>query len=355
MAEKNSEQEKIYANALNQCLKIGPASLGKIRKRFRSFKKAWGAPIGELAKTTEIKNLEEFRKNIVPEKEFEILVKNEIKVLLKKELPNLLQETSVPPEILYIKGRLPQEGIHLAVVGTRKCSNYGREACEKIVNELKEYGVVIVSGLALGIDTIAHKAALKNKMKTVAVLGSGLKNSVIYPGINQRLAQEIIEKDGCLISEYPFDMKAARFTFPQRNRIVAGMSAGTLVVEAPERSGALITALMALEYNREVFAVPGSIFSQLSKGANNLLKMGAAIVTETEDVLRALGIEPKEKNGEINLSPLELKIVEFLYEPSERDELIRKSKIPTKDALPLLIQMEIKGILKESGGKIYKL
>ena len=355
MAEKNSEEEKIYANALNQCLKIGPASLGKIRKRFRSFKKAWSAPIGELAKTTEIKNLEEFRKNINPEKEFEILAKSEIKVLLKKELPNLLQETSVPPEILYTKGRLPQEGIHLAIVGTRKCSNYGREACEKIVNELKEYGVVIVSGLALGIDTIAHKAALKNKMKTVAVLGSGLKNSVIYPGINQKLAQEIIEKDGCLISEYPFGMKAARFTFPQRNRIVAGMSAGTLVVEAPERSGALITALMALEYNREVFAVPGSIFSQLSKGANNLLKMGAAVVTETEDVLRALGVEPKERGGEINLSPLESKIVELLYEPSERDELIRKSKIAAKDALPLLVQMEIKGIIKESGGKIYKL
>lgn len=355
MDGKISEEEKIYANALNQCFKIGPASLGKIRKRFRSFKKAWRAPIDELAKTTEIKNLEEFRKNIDPEKEFEILIKNNIKVLLKKELPNLLQETPVPPEILYTKGNLPQEGTHLAVVGTRKCSSYGREACEKIVNGLKEYGIVVVSGLALGIDTIAHKAALKNKMKTVAVLGSGLKNSVIYPGVNQKLAQEIIEKDGCLISEYPFSMKAARFTFPQRNRIVAGMSSGTLVVEAPERSGALITALMALEYNREVFAVPGSIFSQLSKGANNLLKMGAAIVTETEDVLRALGIEPKEKNGEINLSPLELKIVEFLYEPSERDELIRKSKIPAKDAIPLLIQMEIKGIIKESGGKIYKL
>ncbi|GAF80997.1 unnamed protein product, partial [marine sediment metagenome] len=185
--------------------------------------------------------------------------------------------------------------------------------------------------------------------------GSGLKNNIIYPFTNQRLSQEIVEKNGCLISEYPFTMKAAQFTFPQRNRIVAGLSQGTLVVEAPERSGALITAFLALEYNREVFSLPGSIFSINSKGANNLLKMGASLVTESDDILRALGIEPKETKTTGPLSPPEEKIISFLYEPLERDELIRKINSPAKEINPLLTQMEIKGIIKEIGGQIYKI
>ncbi len=350
------DSKKIYANALNQSPQIGPASLKKIKEYFGSFEKGWRTPLESLKKITGNKELKEFRKEIDPEKEIQILEKAKIQILLKEEFPSLLLETPVPPEILYIKGSLPSESqIHLAVVGTRKLSSYGKDACEKIVSGLKDYGLVIISGLALGIDTVAHKTALANKLKTVAVLGSGLESGVIYPRANCRLAEQIVENGGCLVSEYSFAMKAATFAFPQRNRIVAGLCSGTLVIEAPERSGALITAFMALEYNREVFAVPGSIFSINSKGANNLLKLGAFPVTASDDILRSFGIEPEERQKQTELSPLEIKIVSFLYESLSRDELIRKTGMPAKEINPLLIQMEIKGIIKESGGLLYKL
>ncbi len=161
----------------------------------------------------------------------------------------------------------------LGVVGTRKCSNYGKQACEKIVAELAGYNFVIVSGLALGIDAISHKTALANNMKTIGVLGCGLKSEVFYPKTNYRLSQEIVEKGGCVISEFPYAMNPLRWTFLQRNRIIAGLSRGTFVVEAPEKSGALITANFATDYNRDVFALPGSIFSENSAGTNNLDKI----------------------------------------------------------------------------------
>lgn len=349
----------MYANALNQSLQIGAASLKKIREKFGSFKNGWNASLERLKSATETKKLEEFRNKINPEKELKTLQKEKIAIFLKDELPQPLQETPFPPEILYIKSNsetpFPNDSHYLAVVGTRKLSAYGKEACEKIVSELKDYNFTIISGLALGIDAIAHKTALKNGMKTIAVLGSGLSNKITYPPANRRLAEEIVEKDGCLISEYPYNMKAAYFTFPQRNRIVAGLSAGTLAIEAPQRSGALITAFMALEYNREVFSLPGSIFSENSKGTNNLLKLGAAAATCGDDILRNFGVEPKTSKNPSILSPTEEKIVSCLFEPADRDELIRKSGLQTREINQTLTQMEIKGIIKESGGQIYLL
>ncbi|MDP3052077.1 MAG: DNA-processing protein DprA [bacterium] len=350
------DEEKIWANALNQSLQIGPTYLKKIKEHFGSFEYGWQASIGKLEEITGKKDLKEFRKEINPEKEFKILEKEKIKILLKEELPLLLRETPLPPEILYFKGELPdQNQIHLAVVGTRRCSSYGKEACEKIVGELKDYEIVIVSGMALGIDSIAHKTALNNKMKTIAVLGSGLGNNVIYPRANYRLAEEIVNKGGCLISEYPFSMKATIFTFPQRNRIVAGLSKAAWVVEAPEKSGALITAFLALEYNRDVLALPGSIFLPNSKGTNNLLKLGASPVTSSEDILSVFGITPKTQTIQIEASPLEMEIASYLYEPLERDELIRKINKSPKEINPILTLMEIKGMIKEIGGKLHKI
>jgi DNA processing protein len=353
-------EEKIFANAFNQCLQIGPVGLKKIKEHFGSFKDGWNAPFHKLKKITGIKDLEEFRKEIDPEKEFKILEKEGIKILLENEFPALLKEIFLPPQILYIKGSWPSEKhTHLAVVGTRKFSSYGKEVCEKMVSELSDSAgkenLVIVSGLALGIDSIAHKTALANGMQTIAVLGSGLHKSILYPQTNLRLAREIIEKNGCIISEYPLTMKAAQFTFPQRNRIVAGLSQGALVIEAPERSGALITAFLALEFNREVFSVPGGIFGINSKGTNNLLKVGALPVTRADDILRALGIEPKTSTSNVNLSPAEEKIISMLYEPLDRDELIRKTNLMPQQINPVLTQMEIKGIIKEIEGKLYKI
>ncbi len=351
------ETEKIFANAFNQTPEFGPVRLKKIREYFGGFANAWKASLGEIKNITGIKELEDFRKKIDPEKEFAALAKEKIKIILGDNFPRLLQETPFPPELLYIEGSLPDETlIHIAVVGTRRCSNYGKEACEKIVADLAEYKIVIVSGLAIGIDAAAHKAAISNNMKTIAVLGSGLKDDVLYPRQNFRLSQEIIEKGGCVISEYPYAMKAALYTFPQRNRIVAGLSKGVFVVEAPERSGALITANFALDYNREVFTLPGSIFSENSKGTNNLIKSGATPVVSGEDILEALGfeIETAEKEKP-DLSPLEEKIISALTEPMTRDELIRKTGLTAKEINPALSILEIRGIIKESGGEIYRM
>ena len=353
--------EHIFANALNQSLQIGPASLNKIKKYFGSFENGWKAPISTLLKITELKKLDEFRGEIDPEKEMEILEKEGVQVLLKEDLPKNLQEIFTPPEVLYIKGSLPASPAggpketlpHLAVVGPRKFSSYGKEACDKIVSELKDYSAVIVSGLALGIDTIAHKTALENNMQTIAVLGSGFNDNVLFPQQNKKLANKIIENGGCLISEYPLDMRAAPYTFPQRNRIAAGLCEGTLVVEAPQKSGALITANLALENNREVFAIPGGIFQANSKGTNNLIKQGATPITNAEDILNSLGVELKIKSDSIDLSQEEKEIISLIYEPLARDELIRNSKMPPQEINPLLIQMEIKGIIKEIDGKIY--
>jgi DNA processing protein len=350
-------EEKIWANALNQSLQFGPVRLKKIREYFGSFKNAWGASLSEIKKATDLEELEDFRKKIDPEKEFEILEKENIKVLLKNEFSRLLRETPFPPEILYMKGDLPEENfIHLAIVGTRKCSTYGKEACEKIIGELAEYKIVIVSGLAIGIDATAHKTAILNNMKTIGVLGCGLKENVFYPQENLKLSREIIEKGGCVVSEHPYTMKAARWTFRQRNRIVAGLSKGVFVVEAPEKSGTLITANFAVDYNREVFALPGSIFSANSAGTNKLIKAGAIPVISGADILTAFGIETEENKKEaLDLSPLEEKIIFALTEPMTRDDLIRKVNLSPKEINPALGILEIRGIIKESGGEIFRM
>ncbi len=351
------ETEKIFANAFNQAQEIGPIRLKKIREYYGSFENAWKTPIGEIKNVINLKELEDFHKKINPEAEFSILEREKIEIILKTDFPRLLQETPFPPELIYMKGNLPDESlIHLSVVGTRRCSTYGKEACEKIVSELAEYKIVIVSGLAIGIDAISHKTAISNNMKTIAVLGSGLSDEVLYPRQNLQLSKEIVEHGGCVISEYPYAMKAGLHTFPQRNRIVAGLSKGIFVVEAPEKSGALITANFAIDYNREVFALPGSIFSENSKGTNNLMKSGAVPVTSSEDILRALGFEIETAEKEkISLYPLEEKIISALTEPMPRDELIRKTGLTAKEINPALSFLEIRGIIKEAGGEIYKL
>lgn len=278
-------------------------------------------------------------------------------VIKKNQFPEKLREIPSPPKQLYIKGSLPPENfIHLAIVGTRKCSEYGKNACEFIINGLTKYSkkIVIVSGLAIGIDSIAHKCAIKNGLKTIAIPGSGLDNSVLYPPSNKKLAEEIIHSGNCLVSELDWKIKAALHTFPSRNRIIAGISQATLVIEAPERSGALITSEFAVEFNRDVFAVPGPIFSENSKGTNKLLKRGAYPITCAEDILEALDINFEPKNLQFDFTPIEQKIIEALSEPISKDELIRALKIPANEINPALAMMEIKGMIKQSSGTIFK-
>ncbi len=281
----------------------------------------------------------------------------QIKKLPKDKFPKALLEIPQPPKELWIIGELPPENlIHLCVVGSRKNTSYGREACEKLIAGLKDYPIVIVSGFAMGIDTIAHKKALQTGLKTIVFPGSGLSDEAMYPKTNVRMIKEIVESGGCLISEFEPDFKATQWSFPMRNRLMAGISKATLIVEAQEKSGTLITARLTTEYNRDLLAVPGSIFSPNSKGTNKLLRQGATPVTSSEELLEALGFEQKKEEKQatlfLDLSPEEKIVVNLLREPMPRDDLIRAMKIPTPKANAILSIMEIKEIIKEELGEI---
>src|SRR5574344_927429 len=200
----------------------------------------------------------------------------EIEILENENIPEMLREIPDCPDKLYIKGKLPsQDSKLLCVVGSRKYTSYGKDVCEKLISGLRGYDITIVSGLALGIDSIAHKTALDSGLKTIAVPGSGLDESVLYPSTHKQLAEKILENGGALISEFEPNFRATPYSFPQRNRIMAGISHAVLVIEAETKSGTLITSKFATEYNRDVLTVPGSIFSKNSEGPNMLIRLGA--------------------------------------------------------------------------------
>ncbi len=282
-----------------------------------------------------------------------------IRELGKGEFPALLMEIPDAPKKLFCAGTLPpQENKILCVVGARKNTHYGKEVCEKLIEELRGFPITILSGLALGIDSIAHKAALKNHLHCVAVPGSGLNPNVLYPSSHVRLAEEIINDGGALLSEFENDFKATQWSFPQRNRIMAGMSCAVLVIEAEIKSGTLITSRLATEYNRDVLTIPGSIFSPTAEGPHMLIRLGATPVTSGEDILKALGFDTESTKQNLydisykDLSPEEQKIVELLREPMSRDDLIRESNMSASTVNMLLTAMEIKGIILESMGEI---
>jgi len=282
----------------------------------------------------------------------------EIKILEKENLPEMLQEITDAPEKIYYQGQLPSFDTKiLCVVGSRKYTQYGKDVCEKLISGLRGYNICIVSGLALGIDGIAHKSALDAGLKTIAVPGSGLHESVLYPSSHRQLAEKILEKGGALISEFEPKFRATPYSFPQRNRIMAGLSHAVLVIEAEIKSGTLITSKFATEYNRDVLTVPGSIFSKNSEGPNMLIRLGATPVRNSEDILEALGFKIDETPQNLELkysdcSPEELLVVKILDTPMEKDELIRALKMPVSKASTVLSIMEIKGLIKESMGEI---
>ncbi|MBX2866739.1 DNA-processing protein DprA [Candidatus Kaiserbacteria bacterium] len=212
------------------------------------------------------------------------------------ECPPYLCEIPDPPEQLYVRGKLPpSDTTYLAVVGSRKYTEYGRRVVETLIQDLRGHNICIVSGLALGIDALAHEAALQNNLHTIAVPGSGLDDSVLYPKTNRRLAERILESGGALLSEFEPTFKATRWSFPRRNRIMAGLSHAVLIIEAEEKSGTLITARMAADYNRDVLVVPGDIFSKNSHGTHQFLKLGATPVTCADDILDALSFDRNTK------------------------------------------------------------
>ena len=270
-----------------------------------------------------------------------------------KKYPAFLKQISDPPANLYFKGELPSENeICLAVVGTRRYSDYGKRAAIFLSEAIARAGLTIVSGLAIGIDTFAHESALEMRGRTIAVLGSGLDEASIYPAQNRKLADKIVENGGCIVSEYQAGTKALLHHFPLRNRIISGLSRGVLVVEARGKSGALITASRAIEQNREVFALPGSIFSQTSFGPNNLIKLGARLVTGVNDILEEFNLPIIETKQRINPETKEEEdILTFLFDrASTIDDIIKETKLDIATVSSTLTLLEIKGAVKNIGG-----
>jgi len=282
-----------------------------------------------------------------------------IKPLIRTSWPPQFDHIPQPPKELYYQGTLPDWGANfLTVVGSRKFSRYGQEVCEHLIKGLAGYPIIIVSGLALGIDSLAHEAALANNLTTIAFPGSGLDEKVLYPHTNLRLARKIVEAGGALISEFDPLLRGAPYTFPQRNRLMAGLAKATLIIEASDKSGTLITARMALDYNREVLAVPGSIFNQGSSGPNRLVRDGATPITSSADILSIFGFDQTTEETKMNptlfdsLSDPEKMICELLaQETLPRDLLIDQLDFDIQTINSTLSIMEIKGLIKEVGGE----
>lgn len=282
---------------------------------------------------------------------------DEIRDLSFEEFPPLLRELNDPPTSLRYQGTLPIEGNKLlAVVGSRKYSSYGREMCESIIQGLAGYPITIVSGLALGIDSIAHRAAMNSGLQTISVPGSGLSRSALHPQTHTKLADEIVQSGGGLLSEFKDDLKAAYYTFPQRNRIMAGMCDATLVIEAEQKSGTLITSRLATEYNREVGAVPGPVTSPSSEGPHMLIRLGAALIRDAHDVLELLHMKRHDDDKTLfdtsDLNTEEKLFLKILSVPTPRDNLIRQSKLDTSKANAVLSLLEIKGLIFEELGEV---
>ncbi|PIQ91617.1 MAG: DNA-protecting protein DprA [Parcubacteria group bacterium CG11_big_fil_rev_8_21_14_0_20_39_22] len=275
------------------------------------------------------------------------------------DFPKRLLEIPEPPKKLYIKGTLPDwDRKFLAVVGSRKYTSYGKRAVETLISGLRGKNVTIVSGLALGIDGVAHRAALSANLPTIAIPGSGLSEKVIYPASNAGLARKICECGGTLLSEYDPDFKATNWSFPRRNRVMAGLADAVFVIEAEQKSGTLITSRLATEYNRDVLTIPHNIFSPTGEGPHMLIRLGATPIRDSAELAEALGLDNstmEEKDVYGDCSPEELSVITILDEPKPRDYIIGKINIPVSDANALLALMEIKGLIKEEMGEIRKI
>lgn len=363
-----SENHHKYTHAFLSLPNVGSGTLRTLKKHFGSLEAAWHAEDEALLSIQKLRSetKETFitkRRHVDPDALWEQFSQGDIQLLTPEDqvFPTLLREIPDAPQSLYIRGNFDwtKPVPMIAIVGSRKFTPYGEQVAARLSEDLTRAGILVVSGLAFGIDSVAHEAALEAGGETIAVLGSGIES--ISPASHIPLAQKIMGH-GVVISEYLPTMGGNKWTFPERNRIIAGMTLGTIVIEAAEGSGSLITAKCALEYNREVFAVPGSIFSPYSIGTNNLIKRGAKTVTGVQDILEELGhdnlfsahteeIKRKEVSG---LSVEEQKILSLLsHEPLHVDKIIKATTLQTASASSLLALLEIKGLAKNVGGMHY--
>lgn len=353
-----------YWVSFNRIQGIGKAKFSQLEGYFGDLEQAWKASAAELkAAGLDNKSVEAIvaaRPHISPDAELEGLERNQVKALTWNDpaFPARLKEIYDVPPVLYVRGDItPEDDWTIAVVGTRRASIYGREATERLVADLVRNRITIVSGLARGIDSIAHRTALEMGGRTIAVFACGLDE--VYPPENTKLAQSITEH-GALVSEHPLGTRPKKEHFPLRNRIMSGLSLGVLVIEGDVDSGAMITANRALEQNREVFAVPGNIFSPASRGTNRLIKEGAKLVSDVQDILEELNLTMIPKQLEMRqLVPeneTESLILKHLsHEPVHIDEVCRNSRLPIATVSSTLAMMELKGLVRQMGGMNYVL
>jgi DNA processing protein len=358
------KNEKIYWHAFNSIDGFGPQTFKKMLAGFSSLEEAWKSAdadnFEQLGLTKkQIDNFFQFRQKHPPEKLFDELMKENIEVLTIKDesYPTQLKEIASAPPVLYVRGdKSILSNKSLAVVGSRKFTEYGQRVTENLTRDLTRAGLTIVSGLALGIDGIAHRAALDAGGLTAAVLGTGIDDATIYPREHFNLAQRIIENGGALITEQPPKTPSLKQNFPARNRIMSGLALGTLVIEAAESSGSLITANFALEQNREVFAVPGDIFSPQSTGANLLLKRGAKLVSSAADILEELSISHSQPELPLKIFEPKTDAEKTLWkalsnEPLHIDKISKLTKLDTATVASVLSALEIDGAVKNIGGQ----
>ena len=352
-----------YWLAFNKVRGIGRVRFKLLENHFDSMEAAWSASEAELRAAgldgRTIRSVADGRQKIVPDAEAERMLKSGVRAFTwhDDDYPARLKEIYDLPPLIYVKGNLTSDDERsVAVVGTRNPSHYGRQVAEQLVYDIASAGVTIVSGLARGVDGIAHRIALDAGQRTIAVLGSGV--DITYPREHTSLSERIVE-NGALVSEHALGTRPDARNFPRRNRIMSGMTLGTLVIEAGARSGALITARQALEENREVFAVPGSIYSPNSEGTNRLIRESAAkLVTACEDVLEELNLSAVARQIEMAaLFPEDENEAELLRyitsDPVHVDDVCRSSGRSAPDVSGTLAMMELKGLVRQVGGMNY--
>jgi len=353
--------------ALNMIPGLGAARCQKLLNHFGSPQRIFEADLNELQHVSGIgeytaRQIINFKDKLNIEKEIARIEREKVSLVTfyDDNYPSNLKSIFDPPIVLYVKGKLlAEDRIAIAVVGTRRPTTYGKMVAEKLSKELAERDITVVSGLARGIDTCAHRGALSGKGRTIAVLGCGI--DICYPPENRPLFDEIGER-GALISEFPMGTRPEKVNFPLRNRVISGLSLGAVIVEAGARSGALITADCALEQGREVFAVPGNIFNSETKGTHSLIKQGAKLVERCEDIIEeisclsgVLSLPPAIKSlREVTLSPEEEQIYNLLsFEPVHIDLISREAGLPINRISPLLMNLEMKGKIRQVAGKMF--
>lgn len=353
---------KAYWIAFNRVSGIGPVRLAALIEECGDIEAAWRASIQQMqAARLDRRTIELFldaRRTIDPTTELQRVIDAGVEAVTWDDAayPESLRTIDGAPPVIYVRGRiLSQDEWAIAVVGTRHASSYGREVARVLGSELAQAGVTVISGLALGIDTVAHRAALEAGGRTIAVLGSGVDQ--IYPPQNRGLAQAIVQQ-GALVSDYALGTRPDASNFPPRNRIISGLSRGVIIVEAGERSGALITARFAADQGRDLFAVPGSILSPGSAGCNALIQQGATPLLSVDDVLEQLNMSRIVDHTAVRQSvppdPAEAALLQHLsHEPLHVDELVRLTNMTTGQVSSLLALMELKGMVRQLGVMSY--